>query len=112
MVTFCITTIFLIFFYYFYLKKKLINKNNHYKCMYILFDPIDDSKYKPPLLFDSDGGILNLIQNDIQINFYSISIQSKTMLKAFSEPFFDAIRILNFFFSFVMNEKRTDFFFS
>lgn len=93
------------------MKKKMINKNNHYKCMYILFDPIDDSKYKPTLLFDSDGGILNLIQNDIQINFYSISIQSKTMLKAFSEPFFDAISILNFFFSFVMNEKRTDFFF-
>lgn len=100
MVTFCITTIFKNFLklFLFEIKKTLINKNNHYKCMYILFDPIDDSKYKPPLLFDSDGGILNLIQNDIQINFYSISIQSKTMLKAFSEPFFDAISILNFFF--------------
>lgn len=79
--------------------------------MYILFDRIDDSKYKPPLLFDSDGGILNLIQNDIQINFYSISIQSKTMLKAFSEPFFDAISILNFFFHLSWTKKEPIFFF-
>lgn len=50
MVTFCITTIFKKNFqlFLFEIKKTLINKNNHYKCMYILFDPIDDSKYKPP----------------------------------------------------------------
>lgn len=80
------------------MKKNTISKNNIYKCMYIHFDLINNSKYNFPLLYDSDGGILNLIKNDIQINFYSISIQSKTMLKAFSVPFFDAISILNFFF--------------
>lgn len=77
--------------------------------MYILFNPIDNSKYKPPLLFDSDGGILNLIQNDIQINFYSISIQSKTMSKAFCEPFFDAISILNF--CLICHERKKNRFF-